>query len=75
MNFINSTLCGQTCDSFDIVYVDICWSYLTDDHLIRISKIGAYTYSPTSFLNGFRHHKVFVIDEENDDKDNESINK
>jgi ornithine decarboxylase len=27
---INSTPWGQTCDSFDIVYVDLSWPYLTD---------------------------------------------
>jgi ornithine decarboxylase len=72
---INSILWGQTCDSFDIVYVDLSWPHLTDGDLIRISNFGAYTYSPTSFFKGFVHHKVFVIDDENDDKDDEIINK
>jgi ornithine decarboxylase len=63
-NLIRTTLWGQTCDSADIVYVDLMWPCLSVGDIIRISKFGAYTYSPASFFNGFQHHKVFVIDEE-----------
>jgi hypothetical protein len=36
----------------------ISWRYDSD------IEIRAYTYSPSSFFNGFQHHKVFVIAEE-----------
>jgi ornithine decarboxylase len=60
---IRTTLWGQTCDSADIVYVDLMWPRLSVGDMMRVSKFGAYTYSPSSFFNGFQHHKVFVIDE------------
>jgi ornithine decarboxylase len=61
VDLIKSTLWGQTCDSADIVYAELNWPRLSVGDIIRILKFGAYTYSPSSFFNGFQHHKVFVM--------------
>lgn len=59
-----TTLWGQTCDSADVIYEDMEWPLLSVGDLLTVRKFGAYTYSPTSFFNGFNHHPVFVVDEE-----------
>lgn len=61
---IETTLWGQTCDSADIVYTKLMWPRMHVGDLISIRKFGAYTYSPTSFFNGFPHHKVFVFNDD-----------
>ena len=63
---INTTLWGQTCDSADVIYDNMEWPNLHTGDLLSISKFSAYTYSPTSFFNGFKHHQVFVINKESD---------
>lgn len=62
-----TTLWGQTCDSADIVYEDMMWPELEVGDLLSIRRFSAYTYSPTSFFNGFHHHRVVVIHEEDPD--------
>jgi ornithine decarboxylase len=61
-----TTLWGQTCDSAHVVYENMDWPALADGDLLTVRKFGAYTYSPTSFFNGFNHHPVFVINQEDD---------
>ncbi|EAX83906.1 Pyridoxal-dependent decarboxylase, C-terminal sheet domain containing protein, partial [Trichomonas vaginalis G3] len=61
---VKTTLWGQTCDSADLVYEELLWPRLEVGDYLTIEKFGAYTYSPTSFFNGFPHHKVFHINEE-----------
>lgn len=61
-----TSLWGQTCDSADVIYEDMKWPRLKTGDLLTIRKFSAYTYSPTSFFNGFGHHKVFVINQEDD---------
>jgi ornithine decarboxylase len=63
---IQTTLWGQTCDSADCIYDNIKWPRLTVGDLLIIRKFSAYTYSPTSFFNGFGHHRVFVVNAEED---------
>ena len=65
---IPTTLWGQTCDSADIVYEDMMWPALEVGDLLSIKKFSAYTYSPTSFFNGFPHHKVIYLNEEEPDQ-------
>ena len=64
---IKTLLWGQTCDSADLVYEEMMWPKLEVGDLISISKFSAYTYAPTSFFNGFPHHKVFTINKEDDE--------
>jgi ornithine decarboxylase len=66
-DLIETILWGQTCDSADIVYVELKWPHLSIGDMIRILKFGAYTYSPSSFFNGFQHHKVFVMNDEEEE--------
>jgi ornithine decarboxylase len=61
---ITTTLWGQTCDSADVIYVDLQWPKLEVGDMLTINHFGAYTFSPTSFFNGFYHHKVFVLGRE-----------
>ena len=56
-----TTLWGQTCDSADIIYEDMMWPDLEVGDLITIRRFSAYTYSPSSFFNGFHHHPVVVL--------------
>ncbi|KAH0789653.1 Pyridoxal-dependent decarboxylase, pyridoxal binding domain containing protein [Histomonas meleagridis] len=63
---ISTTLWGQTCDSADVIYDSMMWPKMEIGDYLSIRKFGAYTYSPTSFFNGFNHHKVFVVNEESD---------
>jgi len=62
-----TTLWGQTCDSADIVYEDMMWPELEVGDLLSIRRFSAYTYAPTSFFNGFHHHQVIVINEEDEE--------
>jgi ornithine decarboxylase len=61
-----TTLWGQTCDSADIVYEGLDWPALEVGDLLTVRKFSAYTYSPTSFFNGYAHHPVYTINEEDD---------
>lgn len=63
---IRTTLWGQTCDSADLVYEELQWPRLSVGDYLFIERFGAYTYSPTSFFNGFGHHKVFILNYEDD---------
>jgi ornithine decarboxylase len=63
---VPTALWGQTCDSADCVYEDVEWPKLEVGDLLTVRKFSAYTYSPTSFFNGFGHHKVFVVNAEDD---------
>ncbi len=56
-------LYGQTCDSADVVYVGCKWPKLSKGDFMYVENFGAYTYSPTSFFNGFFHHKVFYLNQ------------
>ncbi|OHS93910.1 Pyridoxal-dependent decarboxylase, pyridoxal binding domain containing protein [Tritrichomonas foetus] len=58
---INTTLWGQTCDSADCIYENMQWPKLNVGDMLTIRRFSAYTYSPTSFFNGFPHHKVFLL--------------
>lgn len=62
-----TTIWGQTCDSADIVYEDMMWPELEVGDLLIVRRFSAYTYAPTSFFNGFHHHPVVVINEDEDD--------
>ena len=64
---VKTTLWGQTCDSADLIYEELFWPKLEVGDYLTIEKFGAYTYSPTSFFNGFPHHKVFHINVEDED--------
>jgi ornithine decarboxylase len=61
-----TTLWGQTCDSADVIYEDLHWPLLSVGDLLTVRKFSAYTYSPSSYFNGFPHHPVFVINEEDE---------
>ena len=61
---ISTTLWGQTCDSADCIYENMQWPRLHVGDLLTIKRFSAYTYSPTSFFNGFLHHKVFCINKD-----------
>jgi ornithine decarboxylase len=63
---MKTALWGQTCDSADCVYEDMLWPKISMGDILTIRKFSAYTYSPTSFFNGFAHHQVFVVNEEED---------
>ena len=63
---IPTTLWGQTCDSADIVYQDMMWPQLEVGDMLCVHRFSAYTYSPTSFFNGFPHHFVKVINYEDE---------
>lgn len=63
---VSTSLWGQTCDSADCIYENMKWPKLKVGDLLTVRNFSAYTYSPTSFFNGFPHHKVFVINEEDD---------
>ncbi|OHT14816.1 Pyridoxal-dependent decarboxylase, pyridoxal binding domain containing protein [Tritrichomonas foetus] len=63
-NKVSTILWGQTCDSADCVYENMMWPKLHIGDLLTIHKFSAYTYSPSSFFNGFGHHEVFVINRE-----------
>jgi ornithine decarboxylase len=63
---VATALWGQTCDSADCIYEGMRWPKLRVGDLLTVRKFGAYTYSPSSFFNGFTHHKVFVINREDD---------
>jgi ornithine decarboxylase len=63
---ISTTLWGQTCDSEDCCYENMEWPKLKVGDLLTVRKFSAYTYSPTSFFNGFGHHRVFVVNKEDD---------
>jgi ornithine decarboxylase len=64
---VPTALWGQTCDSADCIYEDMRWPLLKAGDLLTVRKFGAYTYSPSSFFNGFGHHKVFMINREESD--------
>jgi len=57
----STSLWGQTCDSADIVYDEMQWPKLEIGDLLVIKRFSAYTYSPTSFFNGFHHHQVVPV--------------
>lgn len=59
-----TTLWGQTCDSADCIYENMPWPKLNIGDMLTIRKFSAYTYSPSSFFNGFHHHKVFYLNQE-----------
>jgi ornithine decarboxylase len=40
------------------------WPHLSVGDIIRVMRFGAYTYSPSAFFNGFSHHKVCVVGDE-----------
>jgi ornithine decarboxylase len=63
---VPTALWGQTCDSADCIYEEMEWPILKIGDLLTVRKFSAYTYSPSSFFNGFGHHKVFVINLEDD---------
>jgi ornithine decarboxylase len=63
---VPTALWGQTCDSADCIYEEMEWPRLAVGDLLTVRKFSAYTYSPTSFFNGFGHHKVFVVNAEED---------
>lgn len=63
---VPTSLWGQTCDSADVIYENMMWPKLQTGDLLSIKRFSAYTYSPTSFFNGFGHHEVEVINEEDD---------
>lgn len=63
---VPTALWGQTCDSADVVYEDMMWPRFKTGDMLIIRKFSAYTYSPTSFFNGFGHHKVITINTEDD---------
>jgi ornithine decarboxylase len=63
---VPTTLWGQTCDSADCIYEGMDWPMLRVGDMLTVRKFSAYTYSPTSFFNGFNHHKVFVVNREDD---------
>lgn len=67
---INTMLWGQTCDSMDEVYDIMQWPRIEIGDILFVRKFSAYTYSPHSNFNGFLHHRVFYINE--DDKDAKS---
>ena len=62
---IPTFLWGQTCDSMDIIYEDMMWPKLSVGDILVVHRFGAYTYSPSSFFNGFLHHKVLIINDPN----------
>jgi ornithine decarboxylase len=64
---VKTTLWGQTCDSADIIYEELSWPRLEVGDYLFVEKFSAYTYSPTSFFNGFPHHKVFHINVEDEE--------
>jgi ornithine decarboxylase len=63
---ILTTLWGQTCDSADCIYENMEWPKLKVGDMLTVRKFSAYTFSPTSFFNGFGHHRVFVVNREDD---------
>lgn len=63
---ISTTLWGQTCDSADCIYENMQWPKLQIGDMLTIRRFCAYSYSPYSFFNGFHHHKVFYLN--NDDE-------
>jgi ornithine decarboxylase len=66
--FVETNLWGQTCDSMDVIYRKMTWPRLKIGDLVTIRKFGAYTYSPSSFFNGFLHHRVFPINAKDDNE-------
>jgi ornithine decarboxylase len=50
----------------DLLYKGMMWPVLDVGDFMTVRKFGAYTYSPTSFFNGFQHHKVMVINQDDD---------
>ena len=58
---VSTTLWGQTCDSADCIYENMQWPKLQIGDMLTIRRFSAYTYSPSSFFNGFHHHKVFFL--------------
>jgi ornithine decarboxylase len=65
-NVVPTALWGQTCDSADCIYEELQWPLLSIGDLLTVRKFSAYTYSPSSFFNGFAHHRVFVVNREDD---------
>ena len=65
---ISTTLWGQTCDSADCIYENMEWPKLQIGDMLTIRRFSAYTYSPTSFFNGFHHHKVFFLNKDDDEE-------
>jgi ornithine decarboxylase len=65
---VETNLWGQTCDSMDVIYAKMQWPVLKIGDFVTVRKFGAYTYSPSSFFNGFLHHKVFPINKEDNNE-------
>jgi ornithine decarboxylase len=59
----HTTLWGQTCDSADIIYEDMVFPKLAIGDVLVVRDFSAYTYSPTSFFNGFFHKPVHILNE------------
>jgi ornithine decarboxylase len=64
---VPTALWGQTCDSADCIYEEMDWPILSVCHMLTVRKFSAYTYPPTSFFNGFKHHKIFIVNREEGD--------
>lgn len=58
---MKTSLWGQTCDSMDEIYNNLYWPIIEVGDLLTVRNFGAYTYSPTSFFNGFKQHQVIPI--------------
>ena len=61
---VSTTLWGQTCDSADCIYENMQWPKIKTGDMLTIRRFSAYTYSPSSFFNGFHHHKVFFLNKD-----------
>jgi ornithine decarboxylase len=64
IQIVDTNLWGQTCDSMDIIYQQMKWPKLNVGDLLTVHKFGAYTYSSSAFFNGFLHHPVMKMNEE-----------
>lgn len=60
---VPTILWGQTCDSNDCIYKNLSWPKLHLGDIIFIRKFSAYSYAPHSFFNGFPHHVIRYIHE------------
>jgi ornithine decarboxylase len=67
---MRTNLCGHTCNSMDVIYKGMMWPRLEVGDFMIVRKLGAYTYSLTAFFNGFPHHRVITV---NEDDDNENL--